>query len=410
MTTVRPVRSLWRDVPVAVRLLLLGDLVSAAGVGITQPYLVVFLHTVKGVPLVTATAMTSLPALASFAGNWLSGMLADRTGGHRAMTTGLISTIVGLVIVATGDGAPVLGVGVTLVGFGWSVTLPAYSTLIATLVPPAAHPRTFTLQYGLFNAGMGAGAAIGAPIVHQTSGAGFTSLWWLAAATCVASMACVHLSRTRTSPPPPIPTAARPAGDHRRVLADRTLLRALLAAALTSAAGYGVYESALPALAVVSGDPGAMSWAAVANCAAIVAGMPLTLRLTRRLRPRGLLVVTAVAWSAAWLLCAVQYQWHLLGATVTLALAAALVGIGELFVAGALPATVNDLAPDALRGRYNALLMMATTSGMWAGPLAAAAANAYGLLAALFAAAAALLFVAPALLPGRRLDTGTPRG
>jgi MFS family permease len=77
------------------------------------------------------------------------------------------------------------------------------------------------------------------------------------------------------------------------------------------------------------------------------------------------------------------------------------VGVGELFVAGALPATVNELAPEALRGRYNAVLTMAITSGMWAGPLMTAAAGALGVLSSLFAAALALLLVAPMLVPGR---------
>ncbi|MCT9932227.1 MFS transporter [Planotetraspora sp. A-T 1434] len=464
----RSATELWRTFPSAVRFLLLGDLISAAGIGVTQPYLVILLHAVKGLPLVAATAMTSLLALASFPGNWLSGTVADRVGGHRAMTAGLGVTVCGLALLAAGDGVVLLGVAVVSVGFGWSVTLPAYSTLIAGLVRPADHARAFTVQYALFNAGMGAGAAAGALVTRHAVGGDLALLWWVAGVTCVAAVVFVRISHAKATTPALTPlasddllaaslstsdapvavpevartgpealafdashgtfdapaagidaTSAAPdaspeaaVGGYRRVFADRALLRVLLAAALTSAAGYGVYEAGLPVLAVVSGDPAAMSWAGVANCVTIVAGLPLTLSLTRRLRPSGLLTVTALAWSAAWLLCAVEAQTHLFGVSVTLPLAAGLVGIGELFMAGALPAAVNELAPEALRGRYNATLTMAITSGMWAGPLLAAGATALGQVASLFVMAVALLVIVVVLVrrPGAAVRTAPPEG
>ncbi|WP_327003744.1 MFS transporter [Dactylosporangium sp. NBC_01737] len=384
--------------PAALRLLLAGDVVSAVGIGLTQPYLVILLHSVKGVPLVTATAMTSLLALASFPGNWLSGALADRYRGHRVMTGGLAVTVCGLVLVATGEHLLLLGCAVAAVGFGWSVTLPAYATLIAGLVPQAAQGRAFTLQFALFNAGMGAGSAAGVLV-----GIGdLTALWWVAAATCLVAVGAVWAAHTRTPTGAPATavqgTAPAAGGGYRALLADRALLRVLLVALLMSAAGYGVYNAGLPVVAVTGGDPGAMSWASVANCLTIVAGLPLALRAGARLRPPQLIAAAAAVWSASWLLCAVEARSHLLGAGVTLPLAAVLVGAGELLLAGALPALVNALAPEALRGRYNAALTLAMTSGMWAGPLLAAAATGLGRVWLLFAAAVALLAVVTLLV------------
>jgi MFS family permease len=380
--------------PTALRFLFLGDLVTAIGIGLTQPYLVILLHTVKGVPLVTATAMTSLLALASFPGNWLSGLLADRIGGHRVMTAGLVASVSGLCIVAAGDGAVLLGMGVAAVGFGWSVTLPAYSTLIAGLVPEAGHGRAFTFQYALFNAGMGAGAAAGALVTHRAITTSMTLLWWVAAATCLIAVGAVWIARARTPATPPAgqPGAAAPqTGGYRAVLADRALLRVLAAAALASAAGYGIYNAGLPVLAIIAEDPAVMSWVSVANCLTVVAGLPLALTVAKRLRAPQLLAATAAAWSIGWLLCAVEAHVGLLGTRISLPLAAVFMGIGELFMAGALPAMVNALAPQALRGRYNAILTMAITSGMWAGPLLAAGATALHEISLLFAVAVAML-------------------
>ncbi|MGI5236793.1 MFS transporter [Dactylosporangium sp. CA-139066] len=367
----------------AVRWLFLGDAVSAAGIGLTQPYLVILLHGAKGLPLATAAAMTSLLALASVPGNWLSGAVADRFGGHRAMTAGLLASAGGLALVAAARDPVALGCAVALVGFGWSVTLPAYSALLAAAVPEPDQGRTFTLQFALFNAGMGAGAAFGA---------GAARSWWVAAATCLVAVACVRASGARPRPAP------ADAGGYRALLGDRALRRLLVVAGLASAAGYGVYNAGLPILAVLGGDPAGMSWASVANCLVIVAGLPLALRLGRRLRPAGLIAAAAGVWAAGWGLCAVQAALHPLPGRFALVAAAVLMGAGELLLSGALPAMVNALAPEALRGRYNAALTLAMTAGMWAGPLLAAGATAAGASWLLFALAVTLLAVVVALV------------
>jgi hypothetical protein len=202
-------------------------------------------------------------------------------------------------------------------------------------------------KFVLFNAGMGAGAAAGALVSHRAVTESLALLWWVAVATCAVAMAAVWISYAKQHALPqtaPDLDAARATGGYRVVFADRALLRVLLVASLTSAAGYGVYNAGLPVVAVISGNPGIMSWASVANCVTVVAGLPLALRVTNRLRPHQLLATTAAVWSAGWLLCAAEAQTHLLGARVALPLAAGLMGIGELLLAGALPAMVNALA------------------------------------------------------------------
>jgi MFS family permease len=101
--------------------------------------------------------------------------------------------------------------------------------------------------------------------------------------------------------------------------------------------------------------------------------------------------MTAVSWSTGWILCAVQARASLVDAGVVVPLAAVLMGLGELFMAGALPSMVNALAPPTLRGRYNAALAFALTSGLWVSPLLTTAATALDDLASLFTAAVVAL-------------------
>jgi len=56
---------------------------------------------------------------------------------------------------------------------------------------------------------------------------------------------------------------------------------------------------------------------------------------------------------------------------VLFATAMALLALGETFVAPTVPAIVNDLAPDRLRGRYNGAFTLAWTSSFIVGPLLA---------------------------------------
>ncbi|HKD97035.1 MAG TPA: MFS transporter, partial [Micromonosporaceae bacterium] len=299
------------------------------------------------------------------------------------------------------SGAGMLGAGVAAVGFGWSVTLPAYSTLIARMVSGEAQSRAFTARYALFNVGMGIGAAIGALLMPHGLAGALALLWWLASATCVASIAIVWLARARDH----AVSAAAPGdgdepvpGGYRRVFADRPLRRVLVAALLFAAAGYGVYGAGLPVLAIESGAPQAMGAVNVANCLTVAAGLPLALAATKRFGPVQLLALTALLWSAGWAICAVQAETSALPGTAVLVAAAVLMGLGEITLAGALPALVNALAPDELRGRYNAVLTLATTAGLWAGPMLTAGAAALGAVPALFCVSIVLLAAAPAVV------------
>jgi MFS family permease len=392
-------RQLWLAFPTALRFLFLGDLVTAFGIGLTQPYLVILLHLVKGLPLVTATGLTSLLAVASVPGNWLSGSLADRIGGYRTMTLGLFISAGGLLAVSAGSGAVLLGASVATIGFGWSLTLPAYSTLIGGLAPEEVRGRAFTAQYALFNVGSGAGAAAGAVTVRNGVTGTLAVLWGVAAATCLVAIVLVQLARKR-APARSGAAEERASGGYRAVLADRALRPVLVATLLFTTAGYGVYNAGLPVLAVLSGVPGSVGVANVANCLTVVAGLPFALALATRLRPAQLAAVTTLLWSSGWALCAVAAHSSALSGTSVLVVAAIVMGLGEITLSGVLPALINALAPEALRGRYNAVLTLATTAGLWLGPVLTAGATALGNVSLLFSGAIAMLVVAPMLTRG----------
>lgn len=385
----------WR-VPSRTRLLLAADVLTAAGTGLSQPFLLVLLTTVHGYGVGTAAVISSIAAAVSLVGNPLAGSLIDRWGGRRVMLAGLGTAGAGLALLGLFSAPPAGPAGVALTGFGWSLALPALATTLASTVPPARHGRIFTLQYALFNAGMGTGALIGG-VVLAGSPQRLAALWLVAAATCAISAAVVWTARVGG----PAGAAEPAAGGYRRVLADRRLWRVLGVAVGLATAGYGVFNVGPAMLALAAHDSVAASWAGVANGAAIVLGLPAALRFGERWSPYRSLRVAAGLWAAAWALCWLHAAALLGGPGAVrpvLAAAAALVGAGELALAAALPALVNALAPDELRGRYNALLTLATTVGQWAGPVLAGATVRAGSPSLLFAAATVIPLAAAALL------------
>jgi MFS family permease len=118
---------------------LAGDAVSAIGSGMTLPFFVLYLHTIRGIGLAVAALAVSTLALAGLLGNPLGGWLSDRIGARHAV-------VIGLLVSSAGTGSLVLVrstwqafVSAAAVGLGAAITWPALDTLLATVVP-SDHP------------------------------------------------------------------------------------------------------------------------------------------------------------------------------------------------------------------------------------------------------------------------------
>jgi len=115
-----------------------------------------------------------------------------------------------------------------------------------------------------------------------------------------------------------------------------------------------------------------IGFAFAANTGLIVLGQLFVLRALKGRRRTRAMMVTCVAGAAAWLVLLLAGH---LGAGVMAATTVILVmmifAIGEMFWSPSFPGMVNDLAPPALRGRYNAMTGVADGAGRIAGPAAA---------------------------------------
>ena len=198
--------------PRAAWIVLAGDALSAIGSGMTLPFLLVYLHAVRGLSLSAAGLAVATVALASFAGNPLGGCLADRFGPRAALVAGLTVGAAGaILLVVIADPWQAFAATATI-GLGASVAWPAQDALLATVAGPEQRSAVFSVRHATLNAGLAIGALLAAFIVDASEPRSFTILYLADAATFLALHPGPASPRAAPGRAPPAPRTRR----HRR--------------------------------------------------------------------------------------------------------------------------------------------------------------------------------------------------
>ena len=99
-----------------------------------------------------------------------------------------------------------------------------------------------------------------------------------------------------------------------------------------------------------------LGFAFAANTVVIVVLQLVVLQRIEGIRRTRVIAVMGIVWAAAWVLLGSSgLVPGTFGATMLVAAMASVFALGETLLQPTIPALVNDLAPDHLRGRYNAL-------------------------------------------------------
>lgn len=410
---------------------LAADSLSAVGTGLTLPFLLVYLHRVRGIGLGVAGLAVATIAVASFGGNPTGGWLSDRIGSRRTLLLGIVFSALGTAALALVHEAWQAFVATALLGFGNAVSWPAQDSLLASAVPPRRRSDVFSVRHATLNAGFGVGALVAAAVVDFSRPSTFVVVYSVDAATFLAFVPILLTLRGVGDPPggaARTELGGRPAG-YRAVLADRVFLRVCALSALLITIGYGMLLSAFPGYAARPGgiDAGGLAFADAANTLTIVVAQLFVLRLVRGARRTRAIAALCSFWAVSWGITLGGGQLGGSAAAVgTFAAAMVVFALGETLLGSTLQPIVNDLAPDELRGRYNGVSTLAWTTGFMAGPMVAGFALEAGRPAELFlglvvacGVAAALALRLESVIPaevnrigedqGEETDTAPPR-
>jgi MFS family permease len=383
-------RSVIPEISRTAQVVLGGELLSAFGTGLTFPFLIVYLHSVRGIDLAIAGLDLSFLYAVSFAGSVPAGWLVDRLGARYGWALALILCTFGSLGIAVASTAGEALAAVAVLGLGGALLVPSEYSLLATVVAAEQRSAVFSLRSTVTNAGIGLGALTSAAIVAHADLFHFQLLYFIDAASYLSFVFVLLFIRSNKESSGPGEPGNKEHGGYRAVLRDRVFLRVWLIMGLCVTLAYSQYQAAFPVYVTRPGGPGAsaVSAALAANTVGVVVFQLLVLKLMAgRRRTQGIIAACfffALAWAVTILGGAVgsQKAWAIL----TFCLAMIIFAVGETLISLSIAPIVNDLAPDHLRGRYNGMFGVAWTGGYMLGPLIAGLALARGQADALFGA------------------------
>ncbi len=358
-------RSLDPRLPRDVYVLQAGGLLNAFGNGIVLPFLIIYLHNVRGIPLGLAGLAAATQSATALASGFLAGSLADRIGPRRVLVVALavMTVAFGLMpqIRTTWQAFAIY----VLWGAGSGSFWPAQSALLAGLTPPARRAGSYALQRLSMNLGVAIGGVVAGVIASVAHPESFTVLFLVDSATFVAYM--LVLLRV----PSPALHPERAGGSWRAVARDRTMLELTLLNAVFMAFAIALMVELLPAFAknvagVNEQEIGVVF--ALDSVGIVLFQLPVAKLVEGRRRMRGLALM-GLLWSASMLGVWAGGAWTAAtAAAAVFAAATVLFAFGEC-LHGAIHAPLAvDLAPPQLVGRYLALASLSWQAGWIVGP------------------------------------------
>ena len=413
MSTDGGLRTFWAALPAEGRWLLSTVAIQTLGRGLTLPFTVIYLHEVRGDRgSASPGLLMSLIAVFALVVTGPAGSLTDRLGARVMLLLATTSQAVGCVILAFATTPAAVALAFLFIGFNFGIAWPAFNALIAAVVSGPARQQYFGINFALVNLGIGLGGVIGGIVVDVERPETFTAIFLADAVSMLVPIALLlgplrHVHGRAERPE----HASDEPGSYLTILRQPSVLWLTLLTFVATFVGYGQMEAGMPAFArgVAEVSTGVVGFAFAVNTAVIVGLQFFVLgRISGRRRTRVFMVMSAL-WAVSWIVLGLAgLVPGSVAASAAVLVFMGLFALGETMLQPTVPAITNDLAPDHLRGRYNAISAGAFQGGTILGPVVAGVllqhqvAAAY--IAMLVAGCAGMIWLA--LLLERRITLG----
>jgi MFS family permease len=370
--------SFWSDLPRDGKLLLSTVAVETLGTGLVLPFGFIYLHEVRGFTIETAGSLLAVPAIVGMAVVGPAGALIDRLGARRIILTGMGAQMLGNVMLAFAHTPLVAAMALGMLGAAGGIFWPGFNAMIGAVVPSGIRQRYFGINFTLVNLGIGIGGLLAGSIVDVHRPGTFVAIYLGNALSFLAPLAVLlgplrHVSGKVAHPVSeeggaPIRTS------YLDILRDKAMVPVIALTFLSAFVGYAQSEAGFTAYARLVGEVSTrtIGYAFAANTATIVLLQLLVLqRIEGRRRTRVILVLCAL-WAVSWLMTGLSGLFPATPAAAALVIGgSAVFALGETLLQPTIPAITNDLSPDHLRGRYNAVMAGAFQLAAVAGPIVA---------------------------------------
>jgi MFS family permease len=359
-------RSLNPQLPREVWILQAGGLANMFGNGVIGPFLIIYLHNVRGISLGIAGLIVASNSAAGLVSSFVGGALSDRLGPRRVLTGALIVMAVAFALfplIRSPWQAFLLNM---LAGAGSGSFWPSQSTLLSSLTPHARRHAAFAQQRMTMNLGIALGGLVAGAIARTDNPSTFTFLFLLNAATFLAFVAVLRLV-----PAPRYGGEHHSPGRYKDVARNRVFIAYIVLNVILIGGGIAVMAELLPPFAKntahVSEPAIGVIWFVFSGVVAI-AQLPFVKLVEGRRRMPGLALM-AVVWAGTFLLVFVGGNW-LTGtqAAVVFGVAVAIFALGECLHGAIYAPLVVDLAEPRMLGRYMAVSSFSWQLGWLLGP------------------------------------------
>jgi MFS family permease len=362
------------NLPRSVWLLQSGGLANMFGNGLVVPFLIIYLHNVRGIALGIAGLVAASNAAAALVSGPIAGALADRIGARTTLVGALLVMAVAFSLfplIETPWHAFALN---SLAGIGSGAFWPSQGALLSGLTPPDRRHAAFALQRITMNLGVGLGALTGGLIATAGRPGSYTVLFLVDAVTFVVFAAVL----TRV-PTPRLTSVARvggagPAGGgFRAVLANRPFMAFLTLNTVVITASIVPSTELFPVFAKTQAGvtENGIGLIFFANTLFIVLAQLPIVRMAEGRRRMRALAAMGVLFAVTWSLVLAGGLWLEAGAATALFLLAFLVfALGQCLHGSVQGPLVADLAPPHLIGRYMALSASSWQVAFVVGPAA----------------------------------------
>ena len=342
------------------------------------PFGFIYLHEVLGFTIETAGSLLAVPAIVGMAVVGPAGTLIDRLGARRIILAGMTAQMLGNVLLAFSSTPLTAALALGLLGAAGGVFWPGFNAMIGAVVPSAIRQRYFGVNFTLVNLGIGIGGLLSGSIVDVHRPATFIAIYLGNALSFLAPFAVLLGPLRRVSGKVDHPVNELDGSPVRTsyldVLRDKAVVPVIALTFLSAFVGYAQAEAGFTAYARLVGQVSTrtIGYAFAANTVTIVVLQLLVLqRIEGRRRTRVILVLSAL-WAMSWLMTGVSGLIPGSSAAAVLIIGGfSVFALGETLLQPTIPAITNDLSPDHLRGRYNAVMAGAFQLAAVTGPIMA---------------------------------------
>ena len=337
------------------RRLFFGNFMSGIGTGMTLSLLLVYLHDIRGFSNTFGGFVLSYMAVVAILLSGPTGWLVDKYGPKKIIIAGLLFEGTGVAlwsIVTTHQQALIVA---SMSSLGTLMIWPPQTVMISRASPEENRQKVFALNFMLFNLAIGFGGIFAATIIREGNLFSFQTLYILDGLSYIIYLFVITGIKGDFHASPE--ERAKESGGYREVFRDRIFLKITSGGLIYTIFGYASLNGGL-AIFITQHLDLSPKWVGIvltANTVAIFLLQGTVLRIISARNKFTVLPWLGWIWALSWAVIALSAFVKGFTAGVLIAISQVVFAVGEMIWSPTLPAVANELAPDNLRGRYNAI-------------------------------------------------------